>query len=89
MKVVCIQAHGSHRPGDDVDMPDGATWSEVYYAEPGDVQALRAKKDAQIDALAAVNASEAPEPAAEPAASPSPPEPAGKPQKAPEPAQEG
>lgn len=40
MQVVCIQAHGDHRPGDLVEIPDGAGFSELHFAIPGSPEAL-------------------------------------------------
>jgi len=31
-QVRCVRAHGSHKPGDPAEMPDGAEFSELYFA---------------------------------------------------------
>lgn len=66
MQVVCIQAHGTHVPGDLVDVPDGADWSPVHFAAPGSPEALAAE-------TAAAAATAAPPGSPAPAAAPRPP----------------
>ena len=82
MQVVCIQAHGTHVPGDLVDLPDGAAFSPVHFAEPGSPEALAAETAAAAATLAPPGA---PAPAAAPAPAGTPPAPL----KAPDAAKDG
>lgn len=60
MQVVCIQAHGDHVPGDLVDIPDGAGFSELHYALPGAPEALAAEAAATSPTATSGPAPEAP-----------------------------
>jgi hypothetical protein len=45
MKLICVSAYSEFRPGDEVDLPDGAAYSDLYLAEPGSVAAVRVAAD--------------------------------------------
>lgn len=47
MKLICVRAYSDKRPGDEVELPDGAEYSELYLAEPDSVSAVRAIADRQ------------------------------------------
>jgi hypothetical protein len=63
VELICTQARQGTALGSRVEIPDGATWSEVYFAEPGTPEALRAQQDA-------ADAAEAPEPPSDPPGAP-------------------
>lgn len=49
MELVCIQEFGTHKIGDVVEVPDGADFSPLYYAEkPKGKGAKSARKPAQL-----------------------------------------
>lgn len=52
-QVICVRAHGSWKPGDQVEMPDGAEYSSLYFAEPGTPEAAAAARAAERAAAAA------------------------------------
>jgi hypothetical protein len=37
-QLVCIRPIGDHKPGDRAEVPDGATWSRLYYTEARDAE---------------------------------------------------
>ena len=51
MQVVCIQAHGTHVPGDLAEVPDGAAYSPVHFAGPGSPDAHAAHAAGKAPAL--------------------------------------
>lgn len=40
MKVRCVKAFGSHKPGDVTEIPDGSEASDLHYAPVADEAAL-------------------------------------------------
>lgn len=47
MELVCIRARADCAPGERVEVPDGAAYSETYFAGPGSPAAERAIADAE------------------------------------------
>jgi hypothetical protein len=42
MQVICVRAHGRTKPGETVEVPDGSSVSELYFADPDSFEAKAA-----------------------------------------------
>jgi len=63
-QVICVRAFSDLMPGDVAEMPDGAEFSDLYFAAAGSAEG----KAAAAQAAAARKAASPPPPAAPPAA---------------------
>lgn len=58
MTLICVSAYSHVKPGDEVEIPDGAEYSSLYLAESGSIAAQRAVADRKAaDAAAAAQPS--------------------------------
>lgn len=75
MQVICVRAHAAWKPGDQVEMPDGAGYSGLYFAAPDSLEARvalarKAEREAAEKAVAAAAQAKAAAAAGKPTSTP-------------------